>query len=546
MKDQRVLLKMLGITKVFPGAAASQNIDLDLRKGEILALLGKTGAGKSTLMNILTGLCHPDKGSLFIEGERVNIHSPTDAESLKIGMIHHQVTLVPSMTVAENFILGKRDLALFPSMKDVEREILELSGVYGIEVDPRETIGNLSVGKKLQVELLRLLYRDAKLLILDEPTAVLTPAERDNFYSLLRKITSEERSVLFLTHQPEEALDCSDRVHVLVKGETRGVKETYETSTQELEHLMGEQDQIPLEKDTYRPGDVILKVERLYSRGEGADSPLKNINLKIHKGEILGIAAVRGNGQRELALCLAGITPPERGKIQLKGIQMAGKSPIDYIQMGVGYIPKDRRASGSIADMSLASNLMMKAYRRPPINRKGVLQNNSIMDLLKRQIKKFRISAISGKTRVKFLSPENRLKTILARETDACDGLLVAVCPTAGVDGETAKIVHNQLVVLRDRGEGVLLVSEDLEELIQLSDRLGVLYEGRLAGILERDRIDKKNITPLMTGKLNRGVTMAEKQAELPEVKEVPPQKKSGLLGRAMKEAELEKPENRG
>lgn len=501
MANRVPLLEMKGICKEFPGVKASDQVNLLLQKGEVLALLGENGAGKSSLMNILVGIYRPDEGSIYYNGEEVEIHSPADAEELGIGMVHQEFMLIPNMTVAENVILGKKQLPLFPSIKEVEQEIRDLSAHYGIQVDPSMQVQNLSVGERQRVEILKLLYRGAEILVLDEPTAVLTPQESIELNKVIHAMTSEGKSAIFITHKMNEVMAFSQRVQVLAKGQTRAVKNTEETNPEELANLMVGRDVLyHIEKEPFRPGDPVLTVENLWTPGEREYSRLKGISLEVREGEILGIAGVAGNGQQELAEALTGQIKPESGKIRLRGIQMEGKAPIDFINMGVSYIPEDRGAVGSIGNMTVGNNLIMKGYRRPPMTHKGILQKSSILDFVKDMISRFQISTPTQDTQIKFLSGGNIQKTILAREIDACDGLMVAAYPSRGLDVGATESVRQQLIAQRDRGEAILLISEELDELLMMSDKLAVLHEGHIMGIMEKEQMNRDKIGLMMAG----------------------------------------------
>lgn len=501
MSKKAPLLEMRGITKRFPGVIASNKVDLVLHQGDVLALLGENGAGKSSLMNVLMGLYQPDEGEIFLRGEKVDIHRPADAESLGIGMVHQEFMLISNMTVTENVILGMADQALFPNMKEAQGRIRSISEEYGLHVDPKAHIHELSVGERQRVEILKMLYRGAEILILDEPTAVLTPQESKELNKVIHQMTSQGKSAIFISHKMKEVMAFSNRVQVLAKGETRAVKDTRDTTPKELGTLMvGREVLNQIEKEPYRPGDVVLSVEGVETHGDREHSRLKNLNFQIRQGEILGVAGVAGNGQQELAEVLTGLLHPQHGTIKVKNINMTGRRPIDYINLGVAYIPEDRGAVGSIGNMTVGHNLIMKGYRRAPMTSRGILQAGSILSFIQDMIDRFRISTPSQDTQVKFLSGGNIQKTILAREIDSCDGLLVAAYPSRGLDVGATEAVRKQLVSQRDNGEAVLLISEELDELLIMSDRLLVLHGGAIMGILEQDEMDKDKIGLMMAG----------------------------------------------
>ena len=503
MKNNRstLVLEMRGVTKRFPGVIANKDIDLKLYEGEVLALLGENGAGKSTLMNVLVGLYRQDDGEIYLRGKKVEIHSPNDAAELGIGMVHQNFKLVRTMTVAENIILGLKDLEFIPDIQEVSRKIRELSEKYHLEVDPSAYVWQLSVGEQQRVEILKLIYRGAEILILDEPTAVLTPQEAEELEGVLDILTSEGKSAIFITHKMDEVMEFSDRVIVLQKGKLIATKDTSTTSAKELAKLMvGREVLFRLQKESCQPGETVLSLEDVQVKDERGLPALQGVSLSIRSGEILGIAGVAGNGQGYLAQVVTGLKNPDRGKVYLNGQDVTHSSPLGMIKAGVSHIPADRIGMGAVGNMAVQDNLAMKGYRNEPISQKGILRPKRITLFAKRMIDLFKIMTPTPATRIKFLSGGNIQKTILAREIDSCEGLLVAVYPTRGLDVGATESVRKMLIEQRDKGLGVLLVSEDLDELISVSDRIAVMFNGQVMGIVPSEEADDERLGLMMAG----------------------------------------------
>ncbi len=495
------ILEMKGITKRFPNVVANEDVDVELYPGEVLALLGENGAGKSTLMNVLAGMYRADEGEVFIRGKRVEIDSPRDAMRLGIGMVHQNFMLVDTMTVAENIILGLPDLPFVPDMADIRGRIRQLSERYNLQVDPDSRIWQLSVGEQQRVEILKLIYRGAEILILDEPTAVLTPQESKELNGILQQMTGEGKSAIFITHKMEEVIAFSDWVRVLNKGRLVTVKQTGKTNPQELARLMVGRDVLfQLEKKERELGEVALELADVSANDDKGMAALSEISLKIHCGEILGVAGVAGNGQKQLVEILTGLRNVSSGTIRIFNEDKTNKSPLDIINSGVSHIPADRIARGVAGDMSVANNLAMKCYRKPPLVKKGLLHPARILDLARRMIDLFRIDTPTPHTHAKFLSGGNIQKTILAREIDACRGLLVAAYPARGLDVGATEFVRKQMIEQSEAGTAVLLVSEDLEELVTVTDRIAVLFEGKIMGILPSSEADTETLGMMMAG----------------------------------------------
>ncbi len=495
------ILEMKGITKRFPNVLANDNVDVELYPGEVLALLGENGAGKSTLMNVLAGLYRADEGAIYIRGKQVEINSPRDAMLLGIGMIHQNFMLVDTMTVAENIILGLPDLPFVPDMANVSQRIRELSKRYNLQVDPESPIWQLSVGEQQRVEILKLIYRNAEILVLDEPTAVLTPLESKELNHILQQMTREGRSAIFITHKMEEVIAFSHWVRVLRKGRLVTVKQTKKTTPQELARLMVGRDVLfRLEKKQRDLGDVVLELKDVQADNDKGLPALAGISLTVCSGEILGIAGVAGNGQKQLVEVLTGLRKITGGTIRIFGDDKSNKSPLAIINSGVSHIPADRIARGIAGDMSVASNLAMKCYRKPPLVKKGFLRPGKILELARRMIELFQIDTPTPQTQAKFLSGGNIQKTILAREIDACRGLLIAANPSRGLDVGATEFVRKQMIEQSAAGAAILLVSEDLEELLMVSDKIAVLFEGKIMGILPADEANTERLGMLMAG----------------------------------------------
>lgn len=504
-------VEMRGICKGFPGVQASDDVSLVLNRGEVLALLGENGAGKSTLMNILVGLYRPDSGAIFVRGSHARISSPRDAAALGIGMVHQNFMLVDSMSVAENVILGMRGLPFVPDLKKVKKGIRDLSERYNLRVDPDAYIWQLSVGEQQRVEILKLLYREAEILILDEPTAVLTPQESQELNAVVRRMKSEGKSAVFITHKMDEVMSFSDRVMVLRRGKVVVEKRTADTNPRELALLMvGREILFCVDKRPFSPGGTVLELKDVHARDDRGLPALDGIDLELRAGEILGIAGVAGNGQRELAEVVTGLRPLEAGRITLNGRNTTGARPLSLIRSGVGHVPQDRSSVGAVGDMSVASNLAMKGYRTRPVALGPLLRPSRILELAKRMIEAFQIATPSPHTRVKFLSGGNVQKTILAREIDACKTLLVAVYPSRGLDVGATESVRKELVAQRDGGRAVLLISEDLEELAQIADTIAVLFEGRIMGRFQACDADPGTLGLLMSGATEDGSTSGD------------------------------------
>ncbi|HEY77323.1 MAG TPA: ABC transporter ATP-binding protein [Thermoflexia bacterium] len=494
-------VQMRGITKRFPGVLANDHVDLEVYPGEVMALLGENGAGKSTLMNVLSGLYRPDEGEILIHGWPVHLHSPRDAIAHGIGMVHQHFMLVETLTVAENVILGLDTVGWVPRMEEVHRQIEALSEQYGLRVDPTAYIWQLSVGEQQRVEILKLLYRGADILILDEPTAVLTPQESADLSRTLRRMADEGKAVIFITHKLDEVMAFADRVTVLRAGKVVATLRTAETNKVELARLMvGREVLFRLEKRTCQPGEVALEVKDLQALNDKGLPALRGVSFQICAGEILGIAGVAGNGQRELAEVITGLRRATGGSVRVYGRDITNRSPREIIEAGISHIPGDRVGVGLVPNLPISDNLAMKAYRHPPLARGPLLDRSAMRDFARRLVEAFRIATPSPQTPARLLSGGNQQRVVLAREITASKGILVAVYPTRGLDVGATEAVRKALLEERDKGAAILLISEDLDELMQLSDRIAVLYEGQVMGVVVPEETTPEAIGLMMAG----------------------------------------------
>jgi ABC-type uncharacterized transport system ATPase subunit len=447
------------------------------------------------------GLYRPDEGEVYLGGTRADIQSPRDAAALGIGMVHQNFMLIETMTVAENIVLGMAGLPFVPDMRRVGDGVRQLSARYNLQVDPDVYIWQLSVGEQQRVEILKLVYRGAQVLILDEPTAILTPQEADELAAILRRMTAEGKSAVFITHKMEEVMAFSQRVVVLRQGRVATTRRTAETNPRELAQLMvGREVLFQPARTPCRPGQDVLQITDLHAENDKGLPALRGTSFAIREGEILGIAGVAGNGQRELAEAITGLRKALAGTVSLCGRDVTNRPPLEIIRAGASHIPEDRMGMGLVGNMAVAENLAMKGYRRPPLARMGVLRHRSILDFARRMIDLFRIATPSPHTPAKFLSGGNLQKTILAREITAGGKLLVAVHPTRGLDVGATEAVRKMLLEERDKGKAVLLISEDLDELLAISDRIAVLFEGEIMGIVPAREADVQSLGLMMAG----------------------------------------------
>lgn len=508
-----IVVEMRGVTKRFPGVIANEKVDFAVRAGEIHALLGENGAGKSTLMSALCGLYRPDEGKIHLAVKNgklqpVDIHSPGDAIEMGIGMVHQHFKLVYPQTVAENIILGLKGTPFALDMSKVEKSISQLGRQYRMPVDPRAYIWQLSVGEQQRVEILKLLYRGADILILDEPTAVLTPQESEELGQTLRKMAGEGKAIIFISHKLDEVTAFADRVTVLRDGKNVATVNIADTNKAELAKLMvGREVLFKTEKDKAEPGPTVLQLKDVEALNDKGLLALKKVALEIHGGEILGLAGVAGNGQRTLTEVVTGLRKTTAGQILVHGQDLTGYSSREFIRAGVAHIPSDRLGMGLAGNLPVSDNLIMKAYRRSPISSGPFLMQKTIIDFSKKLINSFQVSTPGVQTPARMLSGGNQQKAILAREITAGHqmarsgpALLVAAYPTRGLDVGAIESVRQNLLDQRSEGAAILLLSEDLDELISLSDRIAVISEGQIMGIVDSDEADIEQLGLMMAG----------------------------------------------
>lgn len=498
-------IEMLNITKRFPGIIANDNITLQLRKGEIHALLGENGAGKSTLMSVLFGLYQPEEGEIRKDGVKVQINNPNDANDLGIGMVHQHFKLVECFTVLDNIILGvEPNTAGFLQKADARRKVIELSEKYGLAVDVDAKIEDITVGMQQRTEILKMLYRDNEILIFDEPTANLIPQEIEELMQIMRNLAAEGKSILFISHKLNEIMAVSDRCSVLRKGKYIGTVNTADTNVEELSAMMvGRNVNFHVEKCESRPGDVILDVENMSvaSKVHKADA-VRNVSLKVHQGEIVCIAGIDGNGQSEFVYGLTGLEPLTSGKITLCGKDISNASIRERNVMGMSHIPEDRHKHGLVLDYSLEDNLVLQRYFEPEFTSgAGFLRRDNIRGYAEKLIDQYDVRSGQGPvTAARSMSGGNQQKAIIAREIDKNPELLVAVQPTRGLDVGAIEYIHKQLVAQRDAGKAVLLVSLELDEVLDVSDRILVMYEGEIVGELDPKATDENELGLYMAG----------------------------------------------
>lgn len=506
-------MRMIGIVKRFPGVLANDHVDFDVRAGEIHALLGENGAGKTTLMRQLYGMYRPDAGKILINGVEQHFTSPQDAIRAGIGMIHQHFMLVPSLTVVENVALGlKSSRGILLDLDRVEKRIRELSEQYGLKVDPKAYVWQLAVGEQQRVEIIKALYRGAALLILDEPTAVLTPQEVEDLFRTLRQMAQNGHALIFISHKLHEVLAISDRVTVLRDGRVVGSRPTRETNKIELAQMMvGRPVILQYERPPAQFGEVRLAIENLVVGGDRGQDAVRGVSLDVHAGEILGLAGVSGNGQRELAEALAGLRPVKAGRILLCGQDVTHEPPGVRIALGQSYIPEERLRDGTIKEFSVADNLILEDHHKPPFSRNIFLNFNVIREVSGRLVNEYNVKTPSVDTPVKNLSGGNIQKLILARELSRRPKVLIASQPTRGVDIGATEYIHQRLLEQRQAGTAILLISEDLDEIRALSDRIAVIYEGEIVGIVDGPSATAEQLGLMMAGVREGGQHHLEK-----------------------------------
>jgi simple sugar transport system ATP-binding protein len=495
------LLELKGITKRFPGVVANDHVDFELAKGEVHALLGENGAGKSTLMNILYGLYHPDEGEVRLNGQHVTIDSPRAAIDLGIGMVHQHFMLIPVMTVAENIVLGvEPHSGPFLDIDGAEKRVRELSERFGLAVRPDARIESISVGMQQRVEILKALYRGAEILILDEPTAVLTPQEAEELFEIIRSLQAEGKSIVFISHKLGEVLAIADRVTVLRRGKTIETVPREGATEEGLARLMvGREVLLRVEKTPAEPAEPLLTVEDLRVLDERKLEAVRGISLEVRSGEIVGIAGVDGNGQSELIEAITGLRRPESGRILAAGKDITNEGARVSLEAGIGHIPEDRQRRGLVLDFTLAENIALKDYCEEPDSKWGWLFPKRLLARAKKLLTEFDVRGGGAKTLAASLSGGNQQKVVVAREVSRDPRILVAAQPTRGLDVGAIEFVHRRLVAERDEGRAILLVSFELDEILSLSDRILVVYEGRVVGEYSPD-VSEEELGIAMTG----------------------------------------------
>ena len=503
------VIEMLHITKEFPGIKANDDITLQLRKGEVHALLGENGAGKSTLMSVLFGLYQPEEGKILKNGKEVAIRNPNDANALGSGMVHQHFKLVECFSVLDNIILGVEPNKLgFLQKAEARKKVVALSEKYGLRVDPDALISDISVGMQQRVEILKMLYRDNEILIFDEPTAVLTPQEIDELMEIMRGFKKEGKSILFITHKLNEIMAVADRCTVLRKGKYMGTVDIKDTTKEELSRMMvGRDVQLQVDKKPAHPGDVVLDVEgvTIHNDQRKKDS-VKDVTFQVHAGEIVCLAGIEGNGQTELVYGLTGLEKLSGGKITLDGKDITRESIRQRSKDGMSHIPEDRHKHGLVLDYSLENNMVLQRYWQPEFQKGGFIQSDKVREYSDKLIAQYDVRSGQGSsTIVRSMSGGNQQKAIIAREIDKDPKLLVAVQPTRGLDVGAIEYIHRQIVAERDKGKAVLLVSLELDEVMNLSDRILVMYEGEIVGEFDPKTTTVQELGLYMAGARKQG-----------------------------------------
>jgi general nucleoside transport system ATP-binding protein len=502
VKRVEYVIEMLNIRKEFSGFVANDNITLQLKKGEIHALLGENGAGKSTLMNVLFGLYQPEKGEIKVKGETVKITDPNIANDLGIGMVHQHFMLVDTFTVTENIILGKETTkGGVIDIKTAEDEVRKISERYGLAVDPQAKISNISVGMQQRVEILKTLYRGADILIFDEPTAVLTPQEIKELIQIFKTLIKEGKSIILITHKLKEIMEVCDRVTVIRKGKGIGTVNVNETNPTDLASLMvGRDVEFKTEKTDATPGVDVLEIENLKVKDSRGVQAIKGLNLSLRAGEILGIAGVDGNGQTELIEAITGLRKAESGSVKINGKNVLNLPPRKVTESGLGHIPQDRHKHGLVLNYTIGENMVLQTYYQKPFSKSGVMNFKKIYDKARNLISEFDVRTPSEYTLARALSGGNQQKAIIGREIDRNPDILIAAQPTRGLDVGAIEFIHKRLIEQRDHGKAVLLVSFELDEIMNVSDRIAVIYEGEIVAIVDPKETTEQELGLLMAG----------------------------------------------
>jgi len=515
------ILELKGITKRFPGVLANDHIDIQLNKGEILALLGENGAGKTTLMNILYGLYKPDEGEIIVNGKKVEVNSPIDAIRAGIGMVHQHFMLVPVFTVTENVMLGDECTKWggFLDRNKAAARIREISELYKLNVNPDDLVEDLPVGIQQRVEIVKLLYRNADILIMDEPTAVLTPQEVDELFAILKILVDQGKSIIFITHKLREVMECADRIEVIRLGKVVGSTKPADASPEILANMMvGREVELKAAKKPCNPRGTVLQVQNLTVMDMHNHVMVDDVSFEVQSGEVLGVAGVQGNGQTELVRAITGLQTPSSGVISLLNKDVSKANPRKITELGSAHIPEDRQKDGLVLASSVADNLVLNTYFHPPFAKGIILQRNAIGSNAVDLIKKFDIRTPGGSTLVNYLSGGNQQKVIIAREFSRPIKLLVAAQPTRGLDVGSIEYIHSRIVEKRDQGCAVLLVSTELDDILQLSDRIAVMYRGKILTTVNAKEVTKEELGLLMAGVMP---TLKKKKVEDTQVREL-------------------------
>lgn len=497
------VIEMLNIRKEFGTFVANDNITLQLRKGEIHALLGENGAGKSTLMNVLFGLYQPEGGEIRVHGKKVDIENPNIANELGIGMVHQHFMLVEKFTVTENIILGLEPKSgVTIDRATARKKVMDISEQYGLKIDPDAKIEDISVGMQQRVEILKTLYRGADILIFDEPTAVLTPQEIQELIQIMKRLIAEGKSIILITHKLKEIMQVADRCTVIRRGRYIGTVEVDETVNEDslAEMMVGREVNFDAEYSKADPQQIVLDIQNLVVKDSRGLKAVEGLDLQIRAGEVLGIAGIDGNGQTELIEAISGLKKPESGKVLLNGKDVTGHTPRKMTEAGIGHIPQDRHKHGLILDYSIRDNMVLQTYYKEPFSKRGLMNYKAVAEKAKELIEKFDVRTPSIDVPARALSGGNQQKAIIAREVDRSPDLLIAAQPTRGLDVGAIEFIHEQLIKEREKGRAVLLISFELDEILHVSDRIAVLYEGKIVGIRDPKETTEQELGFLMAG----------------------------------------------